>query len=147
MLLTPTHDALSDARSQQALNALRFTIAVLIAIHGWTRFLHGHVPGFGVYLGHHGLPMAAFLGATMTALEALAPLLLSWRRIVFPMSLVYAFIYMVGIPVHHLQNGWFSSGSEVDGCEYPVLMIVCFLCVAWQHAPQSLRRRGLVASA
>lgn len=125
----------------EPMTLLRLTVALFVAIHGWVRFVHGDALGFGVYVERHGVPLGTWLGPAVTGYEMLASLVLASGRFVFPLSLGFAAIYLVGIPVHHLPNGWFSSGSEVDGCEYPVLMIVCYLCLAWHHAPTLLRAR------
>ena len=135
---------MNDLRSRfplEPFTLLRLTVALFVALHGWVRFIHGDALGFGVYVERHGVPLGTWLGPAVTGYEMLASLVLASGRFVFPLSLGFAAIYLVGIPVHHLQNGWFSSGSEVDGCEYPVLMIVCYLCLAWHHAPAGLKTR------
>ena len=135
---------MSDLRSRfpvSPLTLLRLTVALFVAIHGWARFVHGDALGFGVYVQRHGVPLGTWLGPAVTGYEMLASIVLASGRFVFPLSLGFAAIYLVGIPVHHLENGWFSSGSDVDGCEYPVLMIVCYLCLAWHHAPTWLKAR------
>ncbi|MGM9482454.1 DoxX family protein [Roseateles sp. NT4] len=134
---------MSDFRSRfpiAPLTLLRLTVALFVALHGWVRFVHGDALGFGVYVEQHGVPLGRWLGPAVTAYEMLASIVLASGRFVFPLSLGFAAIYMVGIPVYHWPNGWFSSGSD-DGCEYPTLMIICFLCLAWQHAPGALRAR------
>ncbi|MCV2361872.1 DoxX family protein [Paucibacter sp. DJ1R-11] len=125
-------------RQQRIMMLLRITLACLVVIHGWTRLLGGSVPSFGRYLDAHGVPFGAFFGYFVTYAEAFATMPLALGRFVFPLSLMFSAIYLVGIPVHHLQYGWFSSGHE-DGCEYPTLMVICFALMAWQHAPRSLR--------
>jgi putative oxidoreductase len=120
----------NNDRSTQSLIVLRVTIACLIAIHGWHRLLTGSVPDLDM-----GWPFGLFLAWVVTLLEAVAAPLFALGRLVFPLSLVYVFIYTTGLLTYHLGHGWFTSGTDKDGCEYPVLLIVAFLCVAWQHAP------------
>lgn len=144
LAILPTEEApMCYPRSRfplEPLTLLRLTVALFIALHGWVRFIHGDALGFGVYVERHGVPLGTWLGPAVTGYEMLASLLLARGLWVFPISLGFAAIYAVGIPVHHLQYGWFSSGDE-DGCEYPALMIVCQLCLAWRHAPVLLRAR------
>ncbi len=135
---------MSDLRSRfpvSPFTLLRLTLALFVAIHGWVRFTQGDALGFGVYVQRHGVPLGEWLGPAVTGYEMLVTLVVASGRFIFPLSLGFAAIYLVGIPVHHLPNGWFSSGSDVDGCEYPTLMVICWLCLAWHHAPNALRAR------
>jgi putative oxidoreductase len=123
-----------DDRRKYAWIVLRVTLAVLIAIHGWHRFFSdGAITEWGASLSARGFPFGVQLAGTVTGLEMFASLIFASGYAVAPLSLVYAFIYSMGIMLHHLPNGWFSSGSDADGCEYPVLLIIAFLCTGFQH--------------
>lgn len=122
-------------RNKLALTLLRITLSVLIAIHGWHRFFEGGVVDFGQGLSNRGYPFGLLLAATITGLEMIGSMVFAAGRLVFPLTLIYTFIYCMAIYLHHLPNGWFSSGNEVDGCEYPVLLVIGFICVGLPYAP------------
>lgn len=118
---------------------LRVTLALLIAAHGWARFLGDGVVPFGTWLDAQGLPFGLAIAIAITALEILGTLAFALGRAVWPLSLAYAAIYAVGIALVHAPAGWFVVGAGRNGAEYSVLLIVVLLCVGWQHAPR--RRR------
>ena len=122
-------------RNTLALTILRVTLATLIAIHGWHRFLSGDVADFGHGLDHRGYPFGMLLAWTITGLEMIGAVVFALGRCVFPLSVVYIFLYGTAILIYHLPHGWFSSGTDVDGCEYAVLLVAGFVCTALSHAP------------
>jgi putative oxidoreductase len=124
-----------DARSTLGWTTLRLTLAGLIAAHGWTRLLGGGVVPFGGWLDGQGLPAGVAIAATITAVEVVGTILLALRRLVFPLTLVYAGIYATGIAMVHAKEGWFVVGAGRNGAEYSVLLIVALLCVGLQHLP------------
>lgn len=124
-----------DARSTIGWTTLRLTLAGLIAAHGWMRLLSGGVVPFGGWLDAQGLPAGVAIAATITAVEIAGTILLALRRLVFPLTLVYAGIYAVGIAMVHAKAGWFVVGAGRNGAEYSVLLIVALLCVGLQHLP------------
>ena len=67
--------------------------------------------------------------------QLLIAFLLALRRLVFPLTLVYAGIYAVGIAMVHAKADWFVVGAGRNGAEYSVLLIVALLCVGLQHMP------------
>ena len=87
------------------------------------------------------LPLFPFdlgIAAAVTVIEIVGTALLLLRRFVMPLSLVYAFIYAMGIILVHSKAGWFVVGLGPNGSECSVLLIACLLCVGLQHA----RTRG-----
>lgn len=118
---------------------LRVTIALLIAAHGWARFLGSGVVPFGTWLDSQGLPFGLAIAAAITAIEIFGTLAFAVGRVVWPLSLAYAAIYVVGIALVHAPAGWFVVGAGRNGAEYSVLLIVALLCVGWQHAPRRTR--------
>ncbi len=121
------------ARDRLAWVALRITLAGLIAAHGWARLLAGGVPPFGLFLESQGLPLGAALAMAITTLEILGSVALLLGRWVPPLALTFAFVYAVGVALVHARAGWFVVGLGRNGAEYSVLLIVCLLCVGWQH--------------
>ncbi len=122
-------------RKQLALVLLRVTLALLIAIHGWHRFIEGGVNDMGHGFENRGYPVGMLLAYTITGLEMFGTMVYAYGRLVFPLSAIYVFIYSMAIAVYHWPHGWFSSGTDADGCEYAVLLIVGFICVGMQHMP------------
>ena len=118
---------------------MRLTLAVLIAVHGWTRLLGGGVAPFGHWLDSQGLPFGFALAACVTGIEVIGTLLLAARRVVFPLTLLYATIYIAGIILVHAPEGWFVVGKGRNGVEFSILLVIALLCVGLQHAPA--RRR------
>ncbi len=120
-------------RSELGWNVLRLTLAALIAIHGWARLTDGGVVPFGAWLTSQGLPLGLAIASAITAFEILGTMLLAIRRFVFPLTLTYSFIYLAGIAMVHVKDGWFVVGKGRNGAEYSVLLIVALLCVGLQH--------------
>lgn len=124
------------ARAVLALTVLRCLLALLIAIHGWARFIAGGVVPFGGFLDSVGFPLGFWIAAAITAYEILGTPLLAWGRLVLPLTLGYVFIYVMGIVLVHAQAGWFVVGLGRNGAEYSVLLIACLLLVGLQAWPR-----------
>ncbi len=114
-------------------SVLRVAVALLIAAHGWVRFVGGGVAPFGEWLTGQGLPFGFALSAAITALEIVGTVALALRKWVAPLTLSFALLYAVGIAMVHAQEGWFVVGRGRNGAEYSVLLIVVLLCVGLQH--------------
>ena len=122
-----------EGRSRAAWTLMRLVLAGLIAAHGWVRLLDGGVIGFGEWLDGQGIPLGFAIAAFITGFEIVGTLLLVAGRFVFPLTLVYAFIYAMGIVLVHAPAGWFVVGHGRNGVEYSVLLIAGLLCVGSQH--------------
>lgn len=122
------------SRNDLAWVVLRVSLAGLVAVHGWARFVQDAVVPFGGWLESQGLPWGFALAVGVTAVEILGTPLYTLGRLVVPLSLVYSGIYLVGIVLVHAEAGWFVVGLGRNGAEYSVLLIVCFLCVGLRHA-------------
>lgn len=131
----------SEGRSRLGWVAIRMTLALIIAAHGWVRLLAGGVAPFGEWLDGQGLPFGYAVAATITGFEMVGTILLAWGRLVLPLTIAYAAIYAVGIAMIHAHAGWFVVGPGRNGAEFSVLLIVCLLCVGLQHA-RGLPGRG-----
>lgn len=128
-----------SSRDRIAWTVLRVILALLIAAHGWVRFLDGGVVPFGAWLDAQGLPFGVAIAAAITAIEILGTPVFATGRLAWPLSLVFSAIYAVGIALVHAPAGWFVVGAGRNGAEYSVLLIVALLCVGWQHAPRRAR--------
>lgn len=122
------------ARSRFGWVALRVTLAVLLGIHGWARWLAGGVEPFGQWLNSQGLPFGFGIAVGITALEILGTPLLALGRWVTPLALCFAAQLVVGIVMVHAPAGWFVVGLGRNGVEYSVLLVVGLLVVALQPA-------------
>lgn len=120
-------------KSLDAWLVLRVALAGLIAAHGWARLLAGGVVPFGGWLESQGFPFGFAIAAAITGFEIVGTLLLLAGRFVFPLTLVFAAIYFVGIILVHLPAGWFVVGLGRNGMEYSVLLIICLLLVGQQY--------------
>lgn len=88
---------------------------------------------FGGWLSTQGLPFGLFIAAGVTAFEIIGTPLLAFRKAVAPLTVVFAFIYTMGIWLVHAPSGWFVVGLGRNGAEFSVLLIVCLLGVGLQH--------------
>lgn len=120
-------------RSRLGWGLLRCLLAGLIAAHGWARWLAGGVPPFGAWLDSLGFPFGLAIATSITVIEIIGSLAYLAGRLVWPLSLLFAFIYSVGIVLVHAPAGWFVVGLGRNGAEYSVLLICCLLCVGLQH--------------
>ena len=121
------------SRSARSWLVLRILLACLIAAHGWARLIAGGVVPFGSWLESQGMPFGVMIAAAITAFEIVGTPLFATGRLVFPLSLGYAAVYVVGILLVHLPAGWFVVGLGRNGAEYSVLLITCLLLVGIQH--------------
>ncbi|HSX60111.1 MAG TPA: hypothetical protein VLF18_07935 [Tahibacter sp.] len=122
-------------RAAAALRVLRVLLAGLIAAHGWARWYSGGVVPFGSWLDGLGFPFGLGIATAVTAVEILGTPLFALGRAVFPLSLLYSAIYLMGIALVHAKAGWFVVGLGRNGMEYSVLLIVSLLAVGFVAKP------------
>lgn len=136
-----SHD--HHARADRALALLRILAAVLVFVHGLARVLNDGVAPFGAFLSGAGLPagLAIAWGVTVIELAATPLLALGFRRLVAPICLLLAAIYLCGIWLVHWPAGWFVVGPGRNGMEFSVLLIACLLANAWRWWPEITHRR------
>ncbi|HCU65174.1 MAG TPA: DoxX family protein [Rheinheimera sp.] len=111
---------------------LRLTLALLMAIHGWTRWLNGGVLPFGDWLTSQGLPAGFYLAAFVTAYEIIATLLYAAGKWLWQLSVGFVLIYATGLVLVHAPFGWFVVGAGRNGVEYSVLLLVLLCCVGYR---------------
>ena len=126
---------LDARRAATALLVLRLLLAGLIAAHGWARWYFGGVVPFGTWLDGLGFPFGLGIAIGVTAIEILGTPLFALGRGVFPLSLLYSAIYVMGIALVHAKAGWFVVGLGRNGMEYSVLLITCLLVVGFLAKP------------
>lgn len=126
------------ARDQRIWLALRWVVAGIIAAHGLARLVHGGVDPFGVWLLTQGIPFGPVAAWAITLTEIVGSVSLALGRFVFPLSLIFSSVYLVGIAMVHWKAGWFVVGLGRNGMEFSVLLIACLLCVGF--AARNARR-------
>ncbi len=122
-----------DRRSAASWLLLRILLSCLIAAHGWARFCVGGVAPFGEWLHAQGVPAGWLVAGAITLFEIVGTPLFLLGLGVFPLSLLYALLYTVGMCLVHLPVGWFVVGLGRNGAEYSVLLIACLILVGVQH--------------
>ena len=123
------------SKEQMALIGLRVLLSGLIAAHGWARWLAGGVAPFGEWLDAQGFPMGLAIAIAITAIEIAGTPVFAYGWGVFYLSLVYSGIYLAGLFLVHASEGWFVVGLGRNGVEYSVLLVFCFLMMAYIHKP------------
>jgi putative oxidoreductase len=109
---------------------LRYTLAILLGIHGVTRIVIGGVSGFGEFLLSQGIHAGVIVAWAITIFELIGSAALLLRLWVLPVSVLFIIELAAGIKMVHLQEGWFVVGAGRNGIEYSVLLIMGLLSVA-----------------
>lgn len=133
----------TSVHAQKALVIQRILLSLLIAAHGWARFLSDGVQPFGIWLDSLGFPLGLGIAYWITGLEIIGTPFLALGKLVVYLCPVYAAIYVMGIILVHAPEGWFVVGLGRNGMEYSVLLVVCLLSVTYQYLPE--RKRGAKA--
>ena len=131
----------TGAVEQQLWFVLRLTLAVLLAAHGWMRFLGGGVVPFGDWLNSQGFSFGLYLAAAITGYEILATVFYAAGKWLWQLSLVFVLIYSCGLVLVHAPFGWFVVGAGRNGMEYSVLLIVSLSCIGYRDYQLARQRR------
>lgn len=126
----------TSAGEDPGIRLLRYTLAVLMIIHGLTRIAVGGVTPFGGYLSSVGFPLGVALAWSITLFEIVGTVTLTAGYFLIPISLVFCFQLLMGIILVHGREGWFVVGAGRNGMEYSVLLIFGFLavvCSTWMR--------------
>lgn len=115
--------------TSRPLDLLRLTLAALIGAHGWARLLGDGVEPFGKWLNSEGIPLGHETAIAITGLEVAGSALFAVRKMVFPLSLLFSTLYLMGILMLHRKFGWWVVGRGRNGSEYSVLLIAALLTV------------------
>ena len=108
---------------------LRFTVAVLLIIHGVARVQSSGVGPFGGFLDTQGFPYGIVWAWAVTVIEIVGGISLAAGRFVAPLCVYFVVQMMLGIAMVHFKNGWFVVGLGRNGMEYSVLLVVCLVCI------------------
>jgi putative oxidoreductase len=120
-------------RDEHLWTALRLTLAVLLAAHGWARLLAGGVEPFGIWLNAQGFVIGTAIAWGVTLYEIVGTVLLAAKRFVFPLAVGFSLVYLAGLILVHWPEGWFVVGLGRNGMEYSVVLIVLLLCVGTHY--------------
>lgn len=127
--------SVAGSRAKKVLSIQRVVLSIIIAAHGWARWLSDAVEPFGAWLDSLGFPFGLAIAYSITALEILGTPVLAFGKFVAVLCSMYAGIYLLGIVLVHAPEGWFVVGLGRNGMEYSVLLVVCLLGVGYQHLP------------
>lgn len=122
---------------------LRLGIAVLLAVHGWTRLLGGGIVPFGDWLQTQGIYAGFYLAAAITAYEIFGTVVYALGIWVWQLALGFILIYGAGVVLVHAPFGWFVVGAGRNGMEYSVLLILCLILSGYRAWAV---QRGVAAS-
>lgn len=131
-----------EQRLSFVLSVIRIAVAGLLAAHGWSRLIVGGVVPFGEWLTGKGFPLGFLIASGITAFEILGTPLLALRKFVFPLTMAYACILLIGIVMVHAPEGWFVVGNGRNGMEYSVLLILCLLSIGFVDMPRFGKSSG-----
>jgi putative oxidoreductase len=114
-----------------ALVFLRAVVSVLMFVHGAARIANGTVDDFGAFLGSQGFPLGFYLAWAITIFEIVGSVLLAAGFYAWIIAAIFAVHLIAGVWMVHWKEGWFVVGAGRNGIEYSVLLIACFLAVAY----------------
>jgi putative oxidoreductase len=116
-----------------AFTILRIYLALTMIIHGVARTYAGGVAPFGEFLNLQGFPLGFYLAWAITIFEMVGGIALMVGYLVPIFAVIFAVQLLFGIILVHASSGWFVVGLGRNGMEYSVLLIVSFLCVAYDN--------------
>ncbi len=118
---------------------LRFAVAVILAMHSIPTILDGSIHAFGTrYLDQVGFAPFGLAIAWLVKLTHVAAIpLLLLNQYVKPVGFANILIFVIGIFMVHLKEGWFVVGGGRNGIEFNFLLIFVMLTIMF---PNGLRR-------
>ncbi|HCN12189.1 MAG TPA: DoxX family protein [Chryseobacterium sp.] len=108
---------------------IRFSLAVIMAMHAIPSFLTGSVVEFGNNFlagqgfGSFGLPIAVLI----KLVHLITIPLLFLNKYIKLISVLNILILVAGIIMIHAAEGWYVVGGGSNGVEFNFLLIFCFL--------------------
>jgi putative oxidoreductase len=126
----------SVATLTSSLRIFRMIVPVFMLIHGITRITNHGVDPFGEFLSGNGFPLGFYVAWAITVFEIVGSVGVITGYFVSVISILFAIELSVGILLVHKANGWFVVGASTGGMEYSVLLILCFLLLAFTSKRQ-----------
>jgi putative oxidoreductase len=110
---------------------LRCAVVVILAMHGVTSFLNGSIHAFGtLYLDKVGFAPFGLVVAWLVKLTHVVAIpLLLLNKYVKPVCLANIFIFVMGIFMIHIKDGWYVVGGGRNGVEFNFLLIFAMLTI------------------
>jgi putative oxidoreductase len=114
---------------------LRFSVAVILFIHGVGGMFNGGVNAFGeLYLNKVGFaPFGLYLAWAIKLSHVVCVITLLWDRYILYPALVTIGILLAGIVMLHAREGWFVVGGGRNGVEFNFLLIFVLLTLIFPH--------------
>lgn len=108
---------------------IRSALSVILLMHSVVSIFSGDVNNFGrLYLDPLGFsPFGLYLAWTVKLIHLFSIFLIWSDRYVKFVSVGNMAILILGIYFVHWQNGWYVVGGGMNGIEFNVLLICCFL--------------------
>lgn len=120
-------------RNRLVIVIIRIFLAATMIIHGAARINASGVAPFGEFLTISGFPLGFYLAWAITIFEIIGGIVLAAGYLVPVLASIFAIQLLMGIILVHAKEGWFVVGLGRNGMEYSVLLIICFLAIAFAH--------------
>jgi putative oxidoreductase len=120
---------------------LRFSVAIILFIHGIGGMFNGGVTDFGnLYLNQIGFaPVGLYLAWAIKLSHVASAFCLVFNSYIKWASIVSIFILVMGIILVHYSEGWFVVGGGRNGVEFNFLLIFVLLTILF---PTGLKRKN-----
>lgn len=120
---------------------LRFSVAIILFIHGIGGMFNGGVNDFGnLYLNQIGFaPVGLYLAWAIKLSHVASAFCLVFNRYIKWASIVSIFILVMGIILVHYSEGWFVVGGGRNGVEFNFLLIFVLLTILF---PNGLKKKA-----
>lgn len=113
------------------MSVLRITLAIILLSHAIPSIVSGDVNLFGrFYLDEKGFaPFGVALAWAIKLSHIIAAVCLVLNRWIVIPCLAAIAVFVAGIFMVHLQDGWFVVGNGRNGIEYNVLLVASMVSV------------------
>ena len=120
---------------------LRFSVAIILFIHGTGGMFNGGVNDFGnLYLNQIGFaPFGLYVAWAIKLSHVASAFCLVFNRYIKWASVVSIFILVMGIILVHYSEGWFVVGGGRNGVEFNFLLIFVLITILF---PNGLKRKA-----
>lgn len=110
---------------------LRFALIVVLLTHSIPSIVSGDIQNFGrLYLDPIGFAPFGLVIAWLVKLSHVGcAISLVINKYLTPLAIITIFIWVVGIFMVHLKDGWFVVGGGRNGMEYNFVLIAMMLAV------------------
>lgn len=110
---------------------IRFALIVVLLTHSIPSIVSGDIQNFGrLYLDPIGFAPFGLVIAWLVKLSHIGcAISLVINKYLTPLAIITIFIWVVGIIMVHLKDGWFVVGGGRNGMEYNFVLIAMMLAV------------------